>query len=242
MQALHYLTLSILVPPLLNFFAEPIALTFEGGAANVGMLPVLVILRVHILFSGMVMDWREMAGRPTVHGLGGDDRRGWSVFRGAYSGGRKVGDGSGLDWWPEDPAVEWDGRTDPFRGWVIAFCWIAASCVEYVLCCTWFSELCADYPLLFGYRLVYIIYTLWLAGHDKSSISFSLSSSTTFFLQHIIPRHYRLPCSSGSSWPQVRQSPLLRPNSFVFGGKCAKGSPSRSLNWTRLKWAIVLRE
>ena len=36
MQALHYLTLSILIPPLLWVFAEPNALIYEGGAANVG--------------------------------------------------------------------------------------------------------------------------------------------------------------------------------------------------------------
>lgn len=38
MQTLHYLTLSILVPPLLSIFAEPDALIFEGGATNVGAL------------------------------------------------------------------------------------------------------------------------------------------------------------------------------------------------------------
>lgn len=38
MQTLHYLTLSILVPPLLTIFAEPDALVFEGGATNVGAL------------------------------------------------------------------------------------------------------------------------------------------------------------------------------------------------------------
>ena len=36
MQTLHYLTLSVLIPPLLSFFAEPGALFFEGGATNVG--------------------------------------------------------------------------------------------------------------------------------------------------------------------------------------------------------------
>jgi len=36
-QTLHYLTLSILIPPLLNLFAEPNSLSYEGGAANVGM-------------------------------------------------------------------------------------------------------------------------------------------------------------------------------------------------------------
>ncbi|KAJ7493359.1 integral membrane protein S linking to the trans Golgi network-domain-containing protein [Mycena galericulata] len=100
MQSLHYLTLSICVPPLLSLFAEPTSLNYEGGPANVGM----------------VMDWREMAGRPTVRGMQGEER--WSAYTGAWSGGRKVGSG-----WRED---QWDGRTDPMRGWVIAFCWLVA--------------------------------------------------------------------------------------------------------------------
>lgn len=37
MQTLHYLTLSLLIPPLLAVFAEPTSLMYEGGAANVGM-------------------------------------------------------------------------------------------------------------------------------------------------------------------------------------------------------------
>ena len=36
MQTLHYLTLSVFIPPLLNIFAEPSSLHYEGGAANVG--------------------------------------------------------------------------------------------------------------------------------------------------------------------------------------------------------------
>ncbi|KAF7370925.1 hypothetical protein MSAN_00726400 [Mycena sanguinolenta] len=100
MQSLHYLTLSICVPPLLNLFAEPTSLNYEGGAANVGM----------------VMDWREMAGRPTVRGMQGEER--WSAYRGAWTGGRKVGYGLRED--------QWNGRIDSMRGWVIAFCWLVA--------------------------------------------------------------------------------------------------------------------
>lgn len=37
MQTLHYVTLSLLIPPLLVMFAEPGSLEYEGGAANVGM-------------------------------------------------------------------------------------------------------------------------------------------------------------------------------------------------------------
>ena len=36
-QTLHYLTLAILIPPLLAVFAEPSSLDYEGGATNVGM-------------------------------------------------------------------------------------------------------------------------------------------------------------------------------------------------------------
>ena len=81
------------------------------------------------------MDWREMAGWPTVHGLQGDDRRGWGAFRGAYSGGRKVGTGTWLDAVRSGTMYQWDGRTDPLRGWVIAFCWLAASSIECVFSC-----------------------------------------------------------------------------------------------------------
>ena len=77
------------------------------------------------------MDWREMAGRPTVRGLWGDDRRGWAVFRGAYSGGRKVGEGV-MYGGRSSAMIGWDGRMDPSRGWVIAFCWIAACACECV--------------------------------------------------------------------------------------------------------------
>ena len=36
MQTLHYLTLSIITPPLLSIFAEAKSLAYEGGPANIG--------------------------------------------------------------------------------------------------------------------------------------------------------------------------------------------------------------
>jgi hypothetical protein len=68
------------------------------------------------------MDWREMAGQPTVRGLQGEER--WSSYYGAWSGGKQVGGG-----WEDG---RWDGRTDPIRGWVIAASWFIASSAEYV--------------------------------------------------------------------------------------------------------------
>jgi len=69
------------------------------------------------------MDWREMAGRPTVRGWNREDR--WDVYSGAWSGGRKF-DHEGFD------DQQWSG-IDPIRGWIIAFCWLMASCAELVL-------------------------------------------------------------------------------------------------------------
>lgn len=68
------------------------------------------------------MDWREMAGQPTVRGVQGEER--WSSYYGAWSGGKQVGGG-----WEDG---RWDGRTDPIRGWVIAASWLIASSAEYV--------------------------------------------------------------------------------------------------------------
>ncbi|KAF8470286.1 integral membrane protein S linking to the trans Golgi network-domain-containing protein [Russula ochroleuca] len=104
LQSLHYLTLALLVPPLLSFFAEPGSLEYEGGAFNVGML----------------MDWREMAGRPTFRRLHGEER--WSSFTGAWSGGRKVAEGPRY--------MGPDGRGDYMRGWILASCWVLASTAD----------------------------------------------------------------------------------------------------------------
>jgi len=100
MQSLHYLTLATLAPPLLAIFAEPSALAYEGGAASIGM----------------IMDWRAMAGKPTFRLLHGEER--WNAFSGAWSGGRKVADGSA------QPSI------DSLRGWAIGVAWVLASLVD----------------------------------------------------------------------------------------------------------------
>jgi hypothetical protein len=71
---------------------------------------------------GMLMDWREMAGRPTFRRLHGDER--WSSFTGAWSGGRKVAEGPRY--------MGPDGRGDYMRGWILASCWMLASTAEWV--------------------------------------------------------------------------------------------------------------
>ncbi|KAK0215052.1 integral membrane protein S linking to the trans Golgi network-domain-containing protein, partial [Armillaria fumosa] len=62
MQTLHYLTLSLLVPPLLDLFADPASLEYHGGASSVGM----------------IMDWRQMASVPPSDSPA-DPVRGWLI-------------------------------------------------------------------------------------------------------------------------------------------------------------------
>ncbi|KAI0351312.1 hypothetical protein OH77DRAFT_1498579 [Trametes cingulata] len=104
LQTLHYVTLSLLVPPLLVMFAEPVSLEYEGGAANVGM----------------IMDWREMAGRPTTRALPGEGP--WRSLNSVWSGGKQVGLGSS--------AQATFRQVDPIRCWIIAICWMAASAAD----------------------------------------------------------------------------------------------------------------
>ncbi|KAI8985639.1 integral membrane protein S linking to the trans Golgi network-domain-containing protein [Trametes punicea] len=104
LQTLHYVTLSVLIPPLLVMFAEPGSLEYEGGAANVGM----------------IMDWRVMAGRPTTRALPGEGP--WKSLNPVWSGGKQVG---------FTPSAQSDfRRVDPVRCWIIALCWIAASAAD----------------------------------------------------------------------------------------------------------------
>ncbi|EIW59926.1 uncharacterized protein TRAVEDRAFT_122124 [Trametes versicolor FP-101664 SS1] len=104
LQTLHYVTLSLLIPPLLVMFAEPGPLEYEGGAANVGM----------------IMDWREMAGRPTTRALPGEGP--WRSLNSVWSGGREVGLGT-------SPQATFR-HVDPIRCWIIAICWMAASAAD----------------------------------------------------------------------------------------------------------------
>ncbi|KAK7015144.1 hypothetical protein VNI00_019192 [Paramarasmius palmivorus] len=82
LQALHYLVLSLLIPPLLHIFADKDKLNWAGGASGVGW----------------VMDWREMAGR-----AGGIPIKG-----GAWAGGKVIGYGaSTMSGTQADPIRAW---------------------------------------------------------------------------------------------------------------------------------------
>ncbi|PIL30276.1 hypothetical protein GSI_07456 [Ganoderma sinense ZZ0214-1] len=116
LQTLHYLTLSFLIPPMLVMFAESGSLEYEGGAANVGM----------------IMDWREMAGRPTTRALPGEGP--WKSFNSVWSGGKQVGMGS----IQQGPLRS----VDPVRSWIIAVCWMAASAADTAGTVVFAEQLC----------------------------------------------------------------------------------------------------
>jgi hypothetical protein len=132
LQTLHYLTLSIITPPLLAGLTSPSLLTYSGGPSTVS----------HIL------DWREMAGRPTISSSSfshlsatlDSAADGWRKLRGAWAGGKQVGTvegeegigvgqkaGVGVD---EEMEEVWDFGVDDRRGWLIGLAWLAASAIE----------------------------------------------------------------------------------------------------------------
>jgi len=144
-QAIHYLVISLIVPGLLHLYANRELLLYEGGAMNVGM----------------VMDWREMASRPTVRGLVGEDR--WSSYSWAWSGGKKIGYGV--------HGGAWDGQTDPRRGWIIAFGWMCAS----------LFDIFALYHLVRRPRLILDFALTLVFNHLVLTTYYSASIPTSFF-------------------------------------------------------------
>jgi len=140
MQTLHYLTLCVITPPLLASLADPTSLNYEGGAASVGM----------------IMDWRQMAGRPTVIGVPIGER--WW----AWSGGKKVGYG-----WTED---QWDGTMDARRGWIVAFCWMLACSVDIY----YFYKLIRRPRLILDFALTLVFNHLVLTTYYSAALPTSL--------------------------------------------------------------------
>lgn len=129
LQSLHYVTLSVILPPLLVLCTDPIPLTYHhGGPATVGM----------------VMDWREMAGRPTSGPGVGDGS--WNPFASSWDGVVRVPDSQhkgGIGGWktgamgdasssPEALSA-WHASADaldPKRAWTIALSWFLACAAE----------------------------------------------------------------------------------------------------------------
>lgn len=110
--------MSLILPPLLTSLAHAGPLEYSGGAATVG----------HIL------DWREMAAKPTVsrksRTIAGNASQG-----AAWSGGQQVGvdesaAGNGGSTAVVGTPSGWDYGVDDRRGWLIGLGWVIACAIE----------------------------------------------------------------------------------------------------------------
>ncbi|WVR03751.1 hypothetical protein IAU60_000746 [Kwoniella sp. DSM 27419] len=127
LQTIHYLTLSTILPPLLTSFTSPTLLAYAGGSSTVS----------HI------MDWREMAARPTISKDSFPGVEGWRKLRGAWAGGKEIGsvahpeleDGGEVDDYrviDENKVLDeyWEYGVDDKRGWIIGGAWLVTFAVD----------------------------------------------------------------------------------------------------------------
>ena len=121
----------------------------------------------------MIMDWREMAGRPTTRALPGEGP--WTSFNSVWSGGKQVGMGS-----IQQGALR---SVDPVRSWIIAVCWIAASAAECVL-----SPLIESYtsPHAFSAGIGSVYYLYALVRRPRLILDFAL----TLLFNHLVLTTY----------------------------------------------------
>lgn len=126
LQALHYLSLSLLLPPLLSLFASPTLLSYEGGPSSVSM----------------IIDWREFVGISTVSIAAAKGSPGGLMGLSAArvvkeaAGGRSGNVAAALAAAAEVTVGDLSQglvrivEADPMRGWVVALGWILTSLLE----------------------------------------------------------------------------------------------------------------
>ena len=154
LQSLHYLTLSVMLPPLLYTFSDSRALSYtHGGVATVGM----------------VMDWREMASKSTaITDSSSSGSTFWSWVPASSDPFPFLGHGdmdahvspdsdnspkakeiggwrtsiiqslqeaknAGIVTSGKKAPAKHDGAEDSRRGWIIGASWLLASAIEYAL-------------------------------------------------------------------------------------------------------------
>ncbi len=94
-----------------------------------------LIYSIPLSHIGMIMDWRQMAGKPTTGASLADT---WKSLHSVWSGGHQVlsGDNNGSGSSSQQGSAgggTWSGQMDPRRGWIIAICWLATCGAECVL-------------------------------------------------------------------------------------------------------------
>ncbi|GAA5948864.1 hypothetical protein JCM3765_003934 [Sporobolomyces pararoseus] len=113
-QAIHYLTLALILPLFLSIFASTDLLSYEGGSSSISL----------------AMDWRAFTGR-TVSGIpaGRILKPGLATLEIATM---KITKGTVVNVSAEDLArgvvrvVEWDS----LRGWAVSFAWMLTSFID----------------------------------------------------------------------------------------------------------------
>lgn len=94
-----------------------------------------LIYSIPLSHIGMIMDWRQMAGKPTTGASLADT---WKSLHSVWSGGHQVlsGDSNGSGSSSQQGSAgggTWSGQMDPRRGWIIAICWLATCGAECVV-------------------------------------------------------------------------------------------------------------
>ncbi|GAA98352.1 uncharacterized protein L969DRAFT_93050 [Mixia osmundae IAM 14324] len=177
LQAVHYLVLALLIPPLLWMFADPLSLSLEGGASNVAM----------------VMDWREMVGRATIEeDIGALTRLPSSLGRHAPS--------THSHWRVSNATRESETEVanhiiakvadevgsfaaDPLRGYVLGLAWIAASSLDVLFLFHFVRR--PTHILDFSLTLLFnhVILTTYYASSFPTSIFFWLVCAVAVTIQ-----------------------------------------------------------
>lgn len=131
--------------------------------------------------TGMVMDWRQMAGRPTSTSTDP-----WASLNRVWSGGKQVG--------VDEIESHWLTRMDSRRGWILALCWIGASCAEYV--CLLSRESCSSnlvspsifylYSLVRRPRLILDFTMTLLFNHLLLTTYYSAAVPTSLFFWFVM--------------------------------------------------------
>ena len=110
LQALHYLFLSLVLPPILSVFCTTPSLDYEGGSTSIAL----------------AMDWRAFTGR-TVSGLPARNYLDAGLAS-LHAANATLPDG--LDQQGLSRGVVRLVQKDAMRGWAVAFGWIVASMAE----------------------------------------------------------------------------------------------------------------
>ncbi|KAA1067787.1 hypothetical protein PGT21_016946 [Puccinia graminis f. sp. tritici] len=215
-QALHYLLLSLITPPLLRAFARPDQLELEGGSQNVAM----------------IIDWRAMSGATTLHsphahrldGAAGFGRLPNSLGRKPFRIGNrlpsllnhppnpqhshlnsstpdssadpglldKISRGLGPDWVPQN--LNYSARHaelyyDSNRSWVISSAWLISSLIGVII----LYEIVRRPKQIMDHSLTiclnHLILSTYYSAHLPSSLWFYFVLLLSAVLQILLTEH-----------------------------------------------------